>query len=244
MVLEPLGAGDYLIQSSGAVVRDLDRERYGRIVYRNYIPKEEAVRVCRIAQDLGVIPVWYDTPERTRQLFVFGRVSASPQLQIYSRPNPGAFVETDSFADLGPAMEIVCFGDPDRLTRLQHRVEGLPSGNVRAMTWNSPRYLGSVLEVVHAATSKGAALDWLCAELDLGADQVAAIGDDVNDIEMLRWAGTAITVEGARPAVTSEAGFRIPGPEEEGVARLIEGWLEGSEPHIKSSGPTADVAQR
>ena len=244
MVLEPLGAGDYLVQSSGAVVRDLDRERYGRIVYRNYIPKEAAVGVCRIAQDLGLIPVWYDTPERTRQLFVFGRVSDSPQLQIYSRPNPGAFVETDSFADLGPAMEIVCFGDPDRLAGLQRRVDELPSGSVRAMTWNSPRYRGSVLEVVHAGTSKGAALDWLCAKLGLGADQVAAIGDDVNDIEMLRWAGTAIAVEGAGPAVTDEAGFRVAGPEEEGVARLIEGWLEGSAAHLKSSGPTADVAQR
>ena len=244
MVLEPLGAGDYLIQSSGAVVRDLDRERYGRIVYRNYIPKEAAVGVCRIAQDLGLIPVWYDTPERTKQLFVFGRVSASPQLQIYSRPNPGAFIETNGFADLGPAMEIVCFGDPDRLAQLQRWVDELPSGNVRAMTWNSPRYRGSVLEVVHAGTSKGAALDWLCAELGLGADQVAAIGDDVNDIEMLDWAGTAIAVECAGPGVTGKADFRVAGPEEEGVARLIEGWLEGSEAHLKSSGPTADVAQR
>lgn len=243
MVLEPLGAGDFLIQSSGAVVRDLDRARYGRIIYRNYIPKKVAVAVCRIALDLGLIPVWYDTPERTRRLYVFGSVSASPQLQIYSRPNPGAFVETDSFADLGPAMEIVCFGDQDRLAELQERVDALPSGDARAMTWNSPRYRGSVLEVVHAGTSKGAALDWLCAQMGLGADQVAAIGDDVNDIEMLRWAGSAIAVEGAGPAVSREAGFRVAGPEEEGVARLIEGWLEDSEAPLESSGPTADVAQ-
>ena len=244
MVLEPLGAGDFLIQSSGAVVRDLARERYGRIVYRNYIPKNVAVTVCRIALDLGLIPVWYDTPERTRQLYVFGRVSASPQLQIYSRPNPGAFVEIDSFEELGPALEIVCFGEPDRLAELQSRIDALPPGSARAMTWNSPRYRGSVLEVVHSGTSKGAALEWLCARLGLRAGQVAAIGDDVNDIEMLRWSGTAIAVEGANPEVVREARYRVAGPADNGVARLIEGWLEGPETPIKSTGPTADVAQR
>ncbi|MDE2862580.1 MAG: HAD hydrolase family protein [Chloroflexota bacterium] len=244
MVLEPLGAGDFLIQSSGAVVRDLDPDCYGRIVYRNYIRKETAVDVCRIALSLGLIPVWYDTPERTKQLYVFGKVAASPQLQIYSRPNPGAFVETDSFDELGPALEIVCFGGPARLADLQRRIEALPPGNARAMTWNSPRYRGSVLEVVHSGTSKGAALDWLCERLDLGADQVAVIGDDVNDIEMLRWSGTAIAVEGAGPEVVREARYRVAGPVDDGVARLIEGWLEGPEPPLKSTGPTADVAQR
>ena len=244
MVLEPLGAGDYLVQSSGAVVRDLDRGRYGRIVYRNYIPRNAAIEICRFALDLGLIPVWYDTPERTRRLYVFGQVSASPQLQIYSRPNPSAFVETDTFDELGPALEIVVFGDPDRLADLQTRIDALPPGKARAMTWNSPRYRGSVLEVVHSGTSKGAALDWLCARMGLGADQVAAIGDDVNDIEMLRWAGTAIAVEGAGEAVVREARYRVAGPADHGVARLIEGWLDGIEPHLESTGPTADVAQR
>ncbi len=243
-VLEPLGAGDFLIQSSGAVVRDLGRERHGRIVYRKYIRKEVAVDVCRAALELGVIPVWYDTPERTRRLYVFGRVSDSPQLQIYSRPNPGAFVETDSFEQLGPALEIVCFGEPEGLARLQSRIDALPPGNARAMTWNSPRYRGSVLEVVHSGTSKGAALSWLCARIGLEPDQVAAIGDDVNDIEMLGWSGTGIAVEGAGPAVVRAASYRVAGPAEYGVARLIEGWLAVPGTPLKSTGPTADVAQR
>lgn len=244
MVLEPLGAGDFLIQSSGAVVRDLDRERYGRIVYRNYIPKKVAVGICKSALELGLTPVWYDTPERTRRLFVFGRISASPQLQIYSRPNPGAFVETDSFAGLGPALEIVCFGESARLADLQCRIDALPPGQARAMTWNSPRYRGSVLEVVHSGTSKGAALDWLCARMGVAAERVAAIGDDVNDIEMLRWAGIAIAVAGAGPEVAREASYRVAGPDADGVARLIEAWLAGPDPHLESTGPTADVAQR
>ena len=243
MVLDPLAAGDFLIQSSGAVVRDLERSRYGRIIYRNYIPRSAAVAVCEAALELGLVPVWYDTPERTRRLYVLGRIADSPQLQIYSRPNPGAFVETDGFDGLGPALEIVCFGQPGQLALLEDRVAAMPPGRVRAMTWNSPRYRGAVLEVVHAGTSKGAALEWLCARLGVSAGQVAAIGDDVNDVEMLRWAGAAIAVEGAAPAVARAASHRIEGPEQEGVARLIEGWLEGAGPPLESTGPTADVAQ-
>ena len=243
MVLEPLGVGDFLIQSSGAIVRDLARDSYGRIIYRNYIPNPAAVDICRIALDMELIPVWYDTPERTRQLYVFGRVAASPQLQIYSRPNPGAFIETDDFEHLDSALEIVCFGRPERLAELQRRIDAMPPGTLRAMTWSSPRYRGAVLEVVHAGTSKGAALQWLCARLAIEPGSVAAIGDDVNDIEMLRWAGTAVAIEGAAPAVRNEAEFNVAGPEADGVASLIEGWLAGSGPPLESTGPIADVAQ-
>ncbi len=243
MVLEPLTAADFLVQSSGAVVRDLDRKNYGQIIYRNYIPNCAAIAVCKIALELGLTPVWYDTPERTRRLYVFGRIADSPQLQIYSRPNPTAFVETDGFDGLGPALEIVCFGRPERLTVLQMRINSLPQRSVRAMTWNSPRYQGAVLEVVHADTSKGAALAWLCGRLGIPAQQVAAIGDDVNDIEMLRWAGIPISIAGVAEAVRREARYSIAGPKREGVANLIEEWLAEAGSHLESTGPIADVAQ-
>ena len=243
MVLEPLGGADYLIQSSGAVVRDLDRDRYGRIIYRSYIPHRDAVAVCQVALELGITPVWYDTPERTRQLFVLGRISDSPQLRLYSRPNPTAFVETDGFDGLGPALEIVCFGESDQLASLQQKINARYRGNVRAMTWNSPRYRGAVLEVVQAGTSKGAALAWLCHLLGVHPEQVAAVGDDVNDVEMLRWAGTAVAIEGSGAAVRREAQFSIAAPDGDGVAKLIEGWLAGGLPYLESTGSIADVAQ-
>ncbi len=243
VVLQPLGAGDYLIQSSGAALRSLRPECFGEIIYRRYIAHSAAVAVSRAAISHGVIPVWYDTPERSRKLYVFGEIAGNPQLELYSRPNPSAFVENANFDDLDEAMELVCFGQSSALESLQAGIDSRLSGIVRSMTWNSERYRGAVLEFVNADASKGSALAWLCERLGVARERVAAVGDDVNDLEMITWAGTGIAVAGGNSRVLAAADWAIPGPESDGAAELIERWLRGIKPTLKSTASSADVAQ-
>jgi len=53
----------------------------------------------------------------------------------------------------------------------------------------------------------------------LGIDRRAAvgIGDSLNDVDMLVWAGTGVAVEGAGPAVLAVADRTCPGPERDGL---------------------------
>lgn len=243
MVLQPLGAGDYLIQSSGAALRSIRPECFGEIIYRRYIAHSAAVAISRAAKSFGVIPVWYDTPERSRKLHVFGEIARNPQLELYSRPNPSAFVENAIFDDLDEAMELVCFGSSTALKHLRAAIDSRHSGIVRSMTWNSERYRGAVLEFVNADASKGAALAWLCERLGVARERVAAVGDDVNDLEMITWAGTGIGVAGGNSSVLAAADWVIPGPESDGAAELIERWLRGTNAPLKSTASSADVAQ-
>ncbi|MFT3889463.1 MAG: HAD hydrolase family protein [Arachnia sp.] len=60
-------------------------------------------------------------------------------------------------------------------------------------------------------------------ERHLGLDRadIIAIGDGMNDLEMIAYAGTGIAVDGAPPEVLAVAQRVIPGPTDEGVARLF-----------------------
>jgi Cof subfamily protein (haloacid dehalogenase superfamily) len=52
----------------------------------------------------------------------------------------------------------------------------------------------SFLEIRPAGADKGLALEFLARQMHIQRDQVLAVGDSDNDIEMLKWAGTGVAV--------------------------------------------------
>lgn len=61
---------------------------------------------------------------------------------------------------------------------------------------SQPEYI----EFTDVSVSKSAALAWLCRRLGVPQDGVVALGDGMNDVDMLRWAGLGVAVaEAARP---------------------------------------------
>lgn len=94
-----------------------------------------------------------------------------------------------------------------------------------------PRYAGRLwltqsmptfLEVTHAEANKGLALAHLAARLGVEAEEVVAVGDNLNDLEMLRWAGTGVAMGNAHPALLAAADHVTASVAEDGVAELIE----------------------
>lgn len=69
--------------------------------------------------------------------------------------------------------------------------------------------------------NKGNALVKLCEILDLTADNVMAIGDEENDISMLKFAGTSVAMGNAVPAVKEVATHHTVDNDHDGVAQAI-----------------------
>lgn len=78
------------------------------------------------------------------------------------------------------------------------------------------------LEFCSAAAGKAVALRRLCGLLGVAPDQVCALGDNGNDVEMLRYAGLGVAMENAilpaRQAARHLAGHN----DREGAARFLE----------------------
>jgi hypothetical protein len=82
-----------------------------------------------------------------------------------------------------------------------------------------------LLEISAAGVTKASALRRLCDDLGIGAAEVVALGDMVNDLPMLRWAGRAVAVANAHPDVLAAADEVIGGNADEGVAAYVERLL-------------------
>ncbi|HXI17566.1 MAG TPA: HAD hydrolase family protein, partial [Chloroflexota bacterium] len=73
--------------------------------------------------------------------------------------------------------------------------------------------------------NKGAAAQWLCDRLGIAPEETAAFGDATNDVELLRFAGRAVAMSNATPDAMAEADEVAPRNTEDGVAQVLERWL-------------------
>jgi hypothetical protein len=88
------------------------------------------------------------------------------------------------------------------------------------------RSVESFVEATHPLANKGEAVRFLAEDLlDLHPDQVMAIGDNFNDLEMIRYVGLGVAMGDAPTAVQAAADWVAPGVEADGVAAALERFL-------------------
>jgi len=94
------------------------------------------------------------------------------------------------------------------------------------------RTLGGLAEATHSSSSalaeisavgvtKAAGLAWLCEREGIEPSAVLAFGDMPNDVPMLTWAGRAVAMGNAHPAVLDVASAVTASNEDDGVARYL-----------------------
>jgi Cof subfamily protein (haloacid dehalogenase superfamily) len=92
-----------------------------------------------------------------------------------------------------------------------------------AGTAGSPRTPHLVyINATHPEADKGRAITHAAAELDIGLDEVVAIGDAGNDLSMLAVAGTAIAMGQAPEQIKAAAHLVVPDVEAHGVAVALD----------------------
>ena len=117
--------------------------------------------------------------------------------------------------------KLVAVGDPDALDALETELEPRFAG--RLFISKSLPYF---LEFAHPDVSKGSGLAFVADRLGFRPEETVACGDGENDRELLDWAGFGVAVANAHEDVLARADLVIPSVQEEGVAVLLEAYLD------------------
>ena len=88
-----------------------------------------------------------------------------------------------------------------------------------AVTISHPRFI----EFLQPGVSKGAAVAWLARRAGVPLDNVLAIGDQFNDLEMIAAVGHGAAMPHAPAPVRDAARYVAPPLADEGAAQVIEG---------------------
>ncbi len=83
------------------------------------------------------------------------------------------------------------------------------------------------LEITDREATKGQALRWLAEHENIRREEVIAIGDGHNDLDMVAYAGLGVAVANARGRVKQAADLVTSSNNEDGVAEVIEKYVLG-----------------
>ena len=120
-----------------------------------------------------------------------------------------------------PPTKLVAVGDPDALDELELVLQARFAGRLFVS-----KSLPHFLEFAHPDVNKGAGLTFVADRLGFGPEETVACGDGENDRELLDWAGFGVAVANAHEDVLERADLVVPSVEEEGVAALLEAYLD------------------
>ncbi|MHB1652401.1 MAG: Cof-type HAD-IIB family hydrolase [Desulfitobacteriaceae bacterium] len=89
------------------------------------------------------------------------------------------------------------------------------------LTKSKPHFL----EMIDSSVNKGVALEALAKRYGIAQEEVMAMGDSYNDLEMIRYAGLGVAMGNARSEVREVADIVTSTNEEDGVAEAIERYV-------------------
>lgn len=125
-------------------------------------------------------------------------------------------------------MEVAAFGPVESLGPAYEEIRRSCGDAVSVHIINPPGAPYWCLETISRAAGKGNALLALAERLNVRRDETAAVGDDINDIDMLRKAGRSAAMGNAPDAVKRAASFVVGTNANDGLAEAIERLLNGA----------------
>ncbi len=121
----------------------------------------------------------------------------------------------------GSPTKCLMTGHPDRLIPLVEEMQA-DLGEEMEIFRSAPFFI----ELMPKGIDKAQSLQRLLDHLGLQREQLVACGDGFNDLTMIRFAGLGVAMANAEEAVKAEADYITASNEEDGVADVVERFLQ------------------
>ncbi|MFB3852832.1 MAG: Cof-type HAD-IIB family hydrolase [Vicinamibacterales bacterium] len=221
-VADQLASPVTLIVSNGALVKSPD----GTTRLAHLLPVELARRVLEATASFREsASVTFDRP-RERQL-VFERIDwGTPSRRTAFAERQRAYIaEIDPLEECltEDPVQVSFTGTFAEMVALQEAIRSLPfrdSFSVAVTEYESRDF--TLVDVMAAGCSKGATLARWAAARGIARAEVMAVGDNLNDIEMLEYAGLPVVMGNAVAALRRDGWYVTGTNDEGGVAEAIE----------------------
>ena len=227
-VLQDLAVPAYLALHNGALVLDPS----GAELWRNEMDAEAVAATLPRVRSAGLHPMLYVGMEggggADVTLVLEDAAHRSPYAQSYLRTKTDIL---ELATDLAAAAHRGVLGMVSFGTRAEvvAGAAALAHLDGRIVSWWGPFPSADALEAVAPDGTKRRAVQRLAARLGLTARDVVAIGDNSNDLDLLRYAGTAVAMANATAEVRAAAHFVTASNAEAGVAAALQRVL-GADP--------------
>lgn len=232
-----------VISHNGALTK---HARTLETVNASLLPLDAARQVLHVGREEGFDAMVSDDPIG-KGVLVYDRISdgnyALSRYIAWSRRIHGDEVEDsirrvnslEDYLDHDP-VHISFSGTCATMSTLRDRFVKVIGNRIKVFSTEYRKQDFTLLDILHPKASKGIGVAAAAAEYGLTRKEVMAIGDNHNDLEMLRYAGTGVLMGNADASLAEHGDFHVTaGNDEDGVAVAIEEFIFNAEKRTQNS---------
>jgi Cof subfamily protein (haloacid dehalogenase superfamily) len=225
-IAQQLGFDLWLISSNGAVTRSLAGETF----HRDMMPAETCRRLCQAMQEFrGNTVLTFDT--ETKGAIVLehmDELSASIRRWLEKNMEYIEFVVPIERALVTDPVQAMFCGSMARMSQALNALQAVGmDGAVTILRTEYPARDLSMIDVLNVGCSKGHALQRWATHRGYRREEVMAVGDNHNDVEMLEFAGYPVIMGNACAELRGRGWTVTRGNDECGVAAAVEKVISG-----------------
>jgi len=210
-----LGVEEYLMTYQGALVKHAVT---GDVLFHRPVPFALALQVIELVNRYGYhINIYLDDvpyiARQTKESELYTSISRIPMEEVGD-------LELFLQERAQDPTKIVVVTREELIDRLLAEVRSV-LGSQLHISKSKPHFL----EFSHRLGNKGDALEAIAKYYGVAREEIIAVGDSYNDLEMLDYAGLGVAVGNARPEIQARADYVSVSNDECGVAEVVDKFI-------------------
>ncbi|GIM29475.1 haloacid dehalogenase [Clostridium polyendosporum] len=219
-----IGVKSPVIAANGAIIREKDKDE---IIYKKDLDRNICLEIFKIAKKHNVTP-HYHTMEN---IFVGNRIHKFFVNLLIAKPLPKEHEVAVTYIGSMNQWEeifkthggdivkcIIVHQSVSRLKKVREELEKIK--NVEVVSSNKYN-----IEVIAKGVSKGGAVEALAKYYGLKREEVICIGDNENDLSMIKYAGLGVAMGNSIDIVKKNADYITDSNDKDGVAKVIKKFI-------------------
>lgn len=228
---QKIGADKFLIAENGASIVDLQTNE---LIYKKYISKKVVLDIVDMCEENDIYYMIYTNKElivknlKHMALF-FYKQNYNPNARLETHIADRRYIELlkDDFTKI-----MICDEDRVIYNSIVNRLRKNSDIDVMDIPHISTKVLNigteekvisySYADISAKGTNKWSAIEALITTLGIKSEEVIAIGDNINDMQMIRNAGLGVAMANGSPALKEIADEIAPSNDDDGVAYIVK----------------------
>lgn len=236
---DEISANKYLIAGNGTVIMDIEKNS---IIHENYIPKEKALEIIEICEENSMFYNVYTqkgiiTPSLNYNVQVYYYENSQKEEEMRTNINivPDIYKYVKEI-NTSPIFKInICDDNKIIFDRITNRLKQIDGVSIIETEHKSKRVIRSgtenidlqyyYTEITNEKANKWEAIRKIASILEIKDEEIVAIGDNINDEEMLKRAGLGIAMGESSETLKSKADKVTFDNDNNGVAHAIRNYI-------------------